>query len=338
MGVAAGLMAASIWGGALAVTRLGVAETESGLGPHDIALLRFIGPAALLLPLGWRAARRLSQGQWLGLLALIAGGGAPFVLLAGAGLREASVADAGVLLPGTVPLWVAAASALPGRRGAARLSLAQMGGLALIALAVALVAGPAFVGGMSWRAPALLIAASWLSALYTLALRGAGLMPLEAAALVSLGSVLCFAPAYLLVLEPGLHLVGWQEIGLQAMWQGGLSGTLAPVAFAAAVARLGAARASAFGALSPVAAALFGLLLLGEVPETDVALGLAMATLGVLLAASAPSRAWTTAPCHQDAGVLGTRSVHVREHPARLAFRRVNGGLAGARRKTTATS
>lgn len=282
LGIAAGLAAATIWGGALAMTRLGVADAAGALGPPDIVLLRFLGPAVLLLPVTWRALRRVGPADLPRLLALLVGGGAPFVLLAGAGLREASAADAGALLPGSVPLWVAVAAAMAGRRKG--WAGARSVGLALIALAVALVAGPAALGGESWRGPLLLIAASWLSTLYTLALRGAGLTPLEATGLVSLGSVLGFVPFYLLALEPGLAAAGWAEIAAQTAWQGGLSGLLAPVAFAVAVSRLGAARAAAFGALSPVAAAAFGLLLLGETPEAPVALGLLAATLGVGLA------------------------------------------------------
>jgi drug/metabolite transporter (DMT)-like permease len=289
-GVAAGLAAASIWGGALAMTRLGVADAQAPLGPHDIVLLRFLGPAALLLPISWRAARHLPRREWPRLLALVAGGGAPFVLLAGAGLREASAADAGALLPGTVPLWVAAASMLASGSGGLGLSAWQKIGLGLIALAVVLVAGPALLGGESWHGPALLLAASWLSTLYTLALRGTRMKPLQAAGLVSLGSVLGFLPIYLFALESRFHDAGWGEIALQAAWQGGLSGLLAPVAFAVAVARRGAARAAAFGALSPVAAALFGVLLLGEVPEGLAVVGLLAATFGVALAARAAPR------------------------------------------------
>jgi drug/metabolite transporter (DMT)-like permease len=284
VGLAAGLAAAAIWGATLAVTRLGVGAEEAALGAHDLVLLRFLGPAALLLPVAWRVLPRLGAGDLPRLLALLAGGGAPFVLLAGAGLQHASAADAGALLPGTVPLWVAMASALLGGKRALPSGAWPRIGLLLIALAVALVAGPAVCAGEGWQGPALLLAASCLSTCYTLALRHAGLGPLEATALVSLGSVLGFAPLYLLTMEPGLAAASAAEIAFQAAWQGGFSGLLAPIAFALAVARLGAARAAAFGALSPVAAALFGLLLLGEVPEGMAALGLAAAALGVALA------------------------------------------------------
>ena len=282
-GVAAGLAAAAIWGGALAMTRHGVADAGA-LGPHDIVLLRFLAPAMLLLPLAWRALARLGRDDWPRVLALVAGGGAPFVLLAGAGLRDAAAADAGALLPGTVPLWVALLSVAAGRGVAA----AQRVGLGLILAAVAVVAGPALLAGEGWRGPALLIAASWLAALYTLALRGSRLSALDATAIVSLLSVVAFTPAYLLLLEPSIPAASWGQLGLQLAWQGGLSGLLAPVAFGLAVARLGAARAASFGALSPAAAAGFGVALLGEWPDLASCAGSLAAVAGVALAARTP--------------------------------------------------
>jgi drug/metabolite transporter (DMT)-like permease len=60
LGIAAGLAASTIWGGAIAVTRLGVSG-EAPLGPTDIAMLRFAGPALLLLPVLRRAWPRLRQ-------------------------------------------------------------------------------------------------------------------------------------------------------------------------------------------------------------------------------------------------------------------------------------
>ncbi|MGG5822688.1 EamA family transporter [Falsiroseomonas sp. HW251] len=286
-GIAAGLAAASIWGGALAMTRLGVAaggEQTGALGLHDMVLLRFLPPAALLAPIGWRVVVRLGRTEWLRLLMLVAGGGAPFLLIAGAGLREAGVAQAGALLPGTVPLWVAAASMLASH-GAVRLGAVQGLGLGMIVAAVVVTAGPALVAGEGWQGPALLLCASWLAALYTLTLRGAGISALEATAVVSLLSMLGFAPLYLTVLEPGLGAVGWGHIAGQLAWQGVLSGLLAPTAFAFAVARVGAARAASFGALSPAAASGFGLALLGEWPDFGASLGLLAAIVGVALAA-----------------------------------------------------
>jgi drug/metabolite transporter (DMT)-like permease len=270
-GTAAALGAATIWGATLALTRLGVTQEEAAFGPHDMVLLRFAGPAVLLLPVAWRSLKRLRDLAAARLLTLLAGGGAPFVLMVGTGLQQAGSADAGALLPGTLPLWVAAASLLAGQQGPA-LEGRQVLGLALMALAVPLVAGPALLAGDAWLGTGLLLLAAWLAAGYTLALRQSGLAPLEATALVSLASLLAFLPLYLFALEPALPRAHWADVVLQAAWQGGVSGIAAPVAFA-------------FAALSPLAAALLGLVLMGEAPEGLAAAGLLASAAGVALSA-----------------------------------------------------
>jgi drug/metabolite transporter (DMT)-like permease len=279
-GIAAGLAAAAIWGGALAVTRFGVSG-ETPLSPADIAMLRFAAPALLLLPVLRRAWPRLRRVPVALLALLLLGGGAPFVIVAGSGLGIAGAAEAGALLPGTVPLCVAMVARLLGER----LSTAGMGGLAMIGASVAVVILPSLGAGADERGVgyALLLAAAPLAAGYTIALRRSGLTPWEAAAFVSLGSVLLLGPFYAAAMEPGLAKVSWDVIAFQAGFQGLASGLLAPVAFAAAVQRLGASQAAAFASLSPGAACLGGFALLGEVPTGAAAFSVLASGFGIAL-------------------------------------------------------
>lgn len=282
LGVAAGLAASAIWGGALAVTRLGVAG-EAPLAPADIALLRFTGPAVILLPVLVRAWPRLRRVAGWQLLVLLIGGGAPFVLVAGTGLTIAGAAEAGTLLPGTVPLCVALLSGLLGER----LGGLRIGGLVIIGVAVVAVITPGVLAGGAGRWPgyALLLGAAVLAAGYTIALRRSGLGPWEAAAFVSVGSLFGLALLGVAALPPGVLAAPLREVATQAAFQGVASGVLAPVAFAAAVRRLGASQAAAFGSLSPGAACLSGFLLLGEVPDALTALAVIASGIGVVLVA-----------------------------------------------------
>ncbi len=280
LGILAGFSASAIWGGALAVTRLGVSG-DAPLTPTDIAMLRFAGPAAILLPVLIRAWPRLRRVAAWQLLMLLAGGGAPFVLAAGSGLAIAGAAEAGALLPGTVPLCVALVSGFLGERfGGARIA-----GLVIIGAAVAAVVAPAIVTGAEGRWPGylLLLGAALLGAGYTIALRRSGLGPWEAAAFVSAGSVLSIGPAYLLSMGSGMPMAPFPEVMAQAAFQGMASGVLAPVAFAAAVRRLGASQAAAFGSLSPGMACIAGFALLGEVPDTLTAAAVVASGIGVVL-------------------------------------------------------
>lgn len=86
------------------MTRLGV---TTSLAAVDIAALRFGVAGVILLPILWRRGLALDRLGWLGFAALALGGGAPFVLLVGAGLHFAPAAHAGALFPGVMPLFVA---------------------------------------------------------------------------------------------------------------------------------------------------------------------------------------------------------------------------------------
>lgn len=242
---------------------------------------------------------------------LLAGGGAPFVLIAGSGLRIAGAAEAGALLPGTVPLCVALVSALLGERfGAARFA-----GIAMIATAVAVVLLPAVLLGADGRWPGyvLLLVAALLSAGYTIALRRSGIGAWEAAAFVSLGSVLMLAPFFLLAPDQGLFSAPLDRVLVQAGFQGLASGVLAPVAFAAAVRRLGPSHAAAFGSLSPGAACFGGFTLLGEVPDGSTLAAVLAAAMGVVLVSRPTSKAQRIEAGVVRAGSRERKAIHPRD-------------------------
>src|SRR5437879_11612197 len=98
-----GLAAVSIWSGWIVVARLGL---RTSLTPWDIAALRFGVAGVLLLPYILNKGLALKRLGWIGLAAIVLGGGAP-VLLANAGLQFAPAAHAGALFPGVMPLAVA---------------------------------------------------------------------------------------------------------------------------------------------------------------------------------------------------------------------------------------
>src|SRR5882757_8443764 len=103
-----GLAAVSIWSGWIVVARLGL---QTSLTPWDIAALRFGVAGLLLLPYILSKGLALKRLGWIGLSAIVLGGGAP-VLLANAGLLFAPAAHAGALFPGVMPLAVAILAAL----------------------------------------------------------------------------------------------------------------------------------------------------------------------------------------------------------------------------------
>ena len=282
---ALGLLAAGaavlIWAGWIVAVRGAVSGGAGGgagaLSPVDLALLRYGGPALLLAPV-WLRLGPLPSGvaPWR-VAAMSLGWGAPFVLLGAQGLRSADVGLFAALVPGGLPLWVAALSAL---FLGARLNPAARAGLALIALAGALAliaATPQARAGAPW-----LLAASMGWAVYALAYRGSGLGPVAATAVVSFWSCVMLAPV-VMVTGTGLFALSPAAFAAQFALHGVLSGVASVAAFALALSALGAARAAAFSALVPALAVLGGYVALGEAPAPLTLLAVLCAVAGVTI-------------------------------------------------------
>ncbi len=285
-GVAAALLTVTIWSGWVVGTRHAV---TSGLDPAAVGLLRFGLPALVFAP-WWLRRGLLPRGVApFALAMMVAGAGAPFLMLAASGMQFAPAADVGALLPGTMPLFAALIGwALLGERQT-RLRVA---GFAMIAAGIVAIGGSAALAGTdgAWRGHLLFLAAAACWAGYTHAYRRTGLTPFEAAGLIGIWSVLILLPAVLWSGGGGLVRVPAAEVWSQLAIQGGLSGVVALASYGFAVARLGATGAAAFSALVPGLAALFAIPLLGELPGPWTMLGIASVSLGVALATGAIGR------------------------------------------------
>lgn len=283
LGLGMGLAAALIGGGWQVATRQ---ATTTAFAPLDLALVRYGVPALLLLPLWWRGGL-LPAGVPRPLLALlVVGAGLPFGLLAMTGSRHAPVAHMGVLMAAGSPLIAAALAWALWRE---RPDPHRLAGLALMALAVALLAGSSLAGWAPGhlRGDALFMLAATLWAGYTLGYRRSGLGAWQAAALVNVWSLLLLLPLLAWQGGSGLAQAPAAELGWQLLWQGLLAGVLGLWTFSRAIALLGAAQAAAFGALAPVVSALGGWAWLGDPLGAGDLLAIAAAAAGVLLASGA---------------------------------------------------
>lgn len=271
-----------------AATRLAV---TTSLDAWDIAALRF-GVAGLLLALVL-VRRGLARDRlgWLGLVVLIAGGGAPYALAAADGLRFAPASDQGALNPGCTPLFVALIAAIVLGE---RVSSARKVGLSLILAGALTIVFWRAAGWSPWLSfgDGLFLAAAFLWACFTVVMRQAKLDPLHAAALVSTGSLVIYLPIYLAV--HGLARVPLTDLAAQAIFQGVLVTIVSLLWYGRAVAILGASAGAAFLALVPPLSALFAIPLLGEWPSEVDWVGIVLISGGVHLASGgpSPSRKW----------------------------------------------
>jgi drug/metabolite transporter (DMT)-like permease len=201
------------------------------------------------------------------------------VLYGAEGLKTASAADFGALVPGTMPVWAILAGWLifgePVRR-------AHLVGAALMAAGAALVLAPELAnprpGVLRGYALLLVMSVSW--AAYTVSYRRSGLTPLAATAYVSAYSTVGMA-VWTLIFGTAFATAPMGEILWNLASQGLLSGLVSVVLFSEAIRRLGAPQAAAFTALVPVLAAVGGWTLLDEPFDPLRAVAVTLASLGV---------------------------------------------------------
>ncbi len=277
-GYAGVIFAVLIWSGWIIATRDSVTRN---LLPIDIAILRYGVPALFLAPI-WLKKGIFPKGESPLLLAIMTiGWGGPFVYLISSGLLHVPAYLFGPLVPGLLPMIVAAFGVLILRE---TINGMRWLGLGFIAAAVALVVGPSLMIGdidIMAGAPWLVTAACGWAA-FTIAYRYTNLTGVEAAAYVCLYS--------LPLLALGAYVDGAQILTLsmgEMLWQGFIQGVLSGigsvVGYAYAVRSLGLPRASAFTSLVPPLAAVGGWLILGETVSPTGWASVFCACLGVYL-------------------------------------------------------
>jgi drug/metabolite transporter (DMT)-like permease len=278
-----GLAAVSIWSGWIVVARLGL---QTSLTPWDIAALRFGLAGLLLLPYILSKGLALKRLGWIGLSAIVLGGGAP-VLLANAGLLFAPAAHAGALFPGVMPLAVAILAALILHEP---FTDAKKIGFVLILLG-------AF--GVTWGTGgvadsrqtighALFLGSALAWACYTVAMRRARLDGLHAAGIAAVGALVLYVPTYLFAEGASLAKADWGDLALQAFVQGLLTAIASLVFYGRAVSILGASSGAAFAALSPAMTAVMAIPILGEWPTATDWIAIATISVGVYVVSGGP--------------------------------------------------
>lgn len=289
LGALSALSVVLIWASWLISTRHSVG---SGLGPLDLSLLRYGIPALALAPVWWRTGL-FPKGAMGPLVLMILGSGAPFFQIVAFGMRHTPASAAGVLLPGLMPLAVAVIGmTVLGERPD---RLRKLGMAAILTGGAMLLLGNTGQDGLGWISFTILPLGACLWAVYTHAFRRSGLDAFEGAALICVWSTILNLAALPFF---GTHFLSAPvgEIALQTLTQGIMSGLIATLLYGAAVRALGGTQAAAYTAITPVAAAIGGALLLAE-PLGPVTIAAAVVTgLGVLLSTGLLSRKGNPGP------------------------------------------
>ena len=284
-GFAAGLGVVALFSGFALISRMG-SQTE--LQVHDLAMLRFGIGGILLLPV-FLKSRLAGLSVWQA-IKLAFFGGAGFALLAYAGLFLAPATHGAALLHGTLPLTTFIILAVLSPRAA---DMGRLPGLILIGAGIVLMLADSFVG----VAPAqlagdiCLLLASLCWSAYAVSVQRAGISPVSAAAIVAVLSAMVFCPAYLLLGGgSGLLAADTSDLLIQAVFQGVLIGALSIAIYTQAVRSFGAANTALFTASVPCITALLAMPLLGEHSSLLVWLGVAIVSMGMVLAVRTQAR------------------------------------------------
>ena len=314
IGAVCAIAAVAIWAGWLVMMRLGV---TSNLTAFDLTALRFAVAGIVLLPVILRRGLAFNRLGWSGLTAVVIGAGAPVPLLVGAGLSFAPVAHASVLTYGIAPLIVAGLAAVALKE---RLVPIQKSGLVLMGLGGLVIGGLATLSfdGRQSIGHLLFLTADCLWAWYAMVMRRARLDGLQAAAIAAVISMFVYLPLYLTFFDNRLLEVSPTDLVGQAFYQGVVTAAVSLALFGRSIVLLGASKAAAFVALTPVMAALIGIPALGEWPTSLDWLAIGMITAGVYFASGAPMPGWTAKIPHETG--LGLSPVGY--HAEQLASRR----------------
>jgi drug/metabolite transporter (DMT)-like permease len=279
-----GLAAVSIWSGWIVVARLGL---KTSLTPWDITAIRFAVAGSILAPYLIKRGLALDRLGWTGLIAILLGGGAPMVLVANAGLIFAPASHAGALFPGVMPLQVTILAALLLAEPFTRSKHIGFWIIVAGALGILWQAGGT-IGTTQNLGHALFLAAAFLWACYTIAVRKARLDGLHAAAIAAVGALLTYVPAYFVVTDASLISAPWRDVALQAVVQGLLTAVISLLLYGWAVSILGASSGAAFAALCPAMTALFAIPVLGEWPTTADWIAIVLISAGVYFVSGGP--------------------------------------------------
>ena len=259
-----GIAAVSLWASWIVAVRLGI---RTSLTPWDLTAIRFVVAGLILLPYLLKKGLGVDRLGWAGVTAIVAGGGAPAVLVSYGGLVFAPAAHAASLFTALIPLYVAILAAVV--LGEA-FTAAKRIGLVLIVTGVLGIVWNAggTIGSRQNIGPALFIQRRLrYRRLYTVTMRKVRLDGLHAAAIAAVGSLFIYVPIYALIFGTRLfQRASWQRPCPYGFVRGFLVAVVSLLFIGRAVGILGATSGSAFAALAPAVRRLQPIPILGEWP------------------------------------------------------------------------
>jgi drug/metabolite transporter (DMT)-like permease len=278
IGVACGVLAAILWGGAAVVSRHLV---TAHIDPIDMVLLRYAAcfPIAvgLLIAFGRRVWLDIPLERLLILLLLA---GPPYHLLLTTGYEQATAGAGSLLVTGLLTVF---SLAVPLAFTSSKPTTSAVFGAALACLGLAVFAASGTSSAITANGFAIFSSAALCWAILNALIRHWKIDPVQLTVALALWSVL-FLPVYTSI-RPWHALAGpAPELLLQFVYQGWLVAFVATLLFFIAIRYAGAPIAAALQALAPGVSSCLGAVLLAEPIGRLQVVGLAITILGVMFA------------------------------------------------------
>lgn len=257
------------------------AAGSSSLSSGDVAFLRFVVPALILLPVLPKTFKTMKSQKWYWTVLILMGGGLPFLMLVQFGGALTSAALVGTIPPGTIPVFITVLGAILGTR----FNSVRWLGVALISVGVVM----ATLGstGADPVGVSLLLAAGGIWSLYVLGVSRTKYRPLDIAVLLSIPSALMVMAAWASGTVDVTIFTGTASITdvlFYAVVQGVVIGILSTLLYSYAIGAIGAGRASLMGTASPVLSTVVAIPLLGESPSVATVICLVLVSTGAITA------------------------------------------------------
>lgn len=275
------LGAASIWSGFILVSRLG---GISPLLPHDIMAIRYVTCTLIVLPFWIFKFRFNLLDPKLIFCSLI--GGLAYALCTLRGFQTTPASHAAVLLPGLMPLFILVLTyVINGEKH----HLAKWCGVLVITLGVGsllwqqMCSGKMMYGGHGW-----LVASAFCWAVFSVLVKRWNISPWLATIGLAVITCIIYLPVYIFSLQKNITVSSWphlwQDILIQAFYQGLLATVIQMNFYVKAVQSIGPSSMGTVMSIVPILSGFSALFVFNEPLTPELVVALILVSVGAWIA------------------------------------------------------
>ncbi|MGK0405584.1 MAG: drug/metabolite transporter (DMT)-like permease [Oleispira sp.] len=278
--------AALIWAGFILVSRMG---GLSELLAFDVIAIRYATCAAILLPIWWFKFRFKLFTPRLIICSLV--GGLAYALCAFSGFQLASASHAAILLPGMMPLFIIVLSFLINKESHGLqkwlgIGIITLGIIILFAGELGVFNGTINVNMTTLLGDGCLVAAAFFWALFSVLIKRWQITPWQVTVSLALLTCLFYLPVYIAFLPKAISNAGWEDILLQAFYQGIMATIVQMIFYVKAVQNIGPSNMGAVMSIVPVISGLAAIVIFNEQATMELIMGLVLVSIGAWFAHS----------------------------------------------------